>query len=312
MNLSKNDPLVSILIPAYNQTIFLRKALISAINQDYTNYEIVVCDDSTTNDVKLLVEQYQTKYKNIKYYNNGGPLGGKGVINFQKCFGVCEGKYISYLFHDDLYMPNKVSVMMGYLINDVNIKLVTSYRRIIDKLGRVNPDLLVTRPFYNVTTRVSGKDIGRYILMYLSNVIGEPTTTLFRKADINGGLLDYKGYKLRCLIDVGIWLKLLTMGDLIYIREPLSCFRIHQEQNTWNKDIGILATIDWYKLITLSYSDHLFISDEDYKSAICTWIGAVNNAYSDSRRVVASLEDKSLYTELMGYYNEAVAMEISK
>ncbi|SMD13538.1 glycosyltransferase [Sporomusa malonica] len=304
MNSDINSPLVSILIPTYNQTIFLKKTLISALEQDYPNFEIVICDDSTTTDVRLLVEQYQTKYKNIKYYHNGGPLGGRGVINFQKCFEVCSGDYISYLCHDDIYMPNKVSVMINYLLNDDNIKLVTSYRKIIDLVDRVRPDLPITQPFYNETKRVSGKEIGKYILKNLANVIGEPTTTLFRKVDIEGKIIDYMGYEMGCLIDVGVWLKLLASGDLIYIREPLSCFRIHPGQNSWNRDLAVRGMIDWYKLITLSYNEQLFISDEDYKAAICSWVGSIRLSFPQA--VIAFLENKDLYTELMGYYNEAI------
>jgi glycosyltransferase involved in cell wall biosynthesis len=286
--------------------VFLEKALISALNQDYPNCEIIICDDSTTNDVKLLVEQYLVKHKHIKYYNNGGPLGNRGVVNFQKCFDVCEGEYVSYLQHDDLYMSNKISVMTNYLINDINIKLVTSYRRIIDSVDNILSDLRITQPFYNVTTRVAGRDIGRFILMNIANVIGEPTTTLFRKGDITSKLLDFNGYQLRCLVDVGIWLKLLAIGDLIYIREPLSCFRIHPGQNSYNKDLGLLGDIDWYKLITLSYKQQLFLSDEDYKAAISAWVRIFHKSYPIPEAIKASLEDKNLYSELMGCYNETI------
>ena len=60
-------PLVSILIPAYNQVQHLENALISALNQTYTNIEIIICDDSTTDDVEKLINHYLQKYKNIKY-----------------------------------------------------------------------------------------------------------------------------------------------------------------------------------------------------------------------------------------------------
>ncbi|MBP2637393.1 MAG: glycosyl transferase family protein [Firmicutes bacterium] len=307
MNLDKSVPLVSILIPAYNQTVFLEKALGSALQQDYPNCEIVICDDSTTGDVKLLVEQFRQNYDKISYYNNNGPLGGRGIFNYKKCFEVCQGQYISYLSHDDLYMSNKVSSMIHYLTDDANIKLVTSYRKLIDSADNIFQDIDINRPLFDVTTRVAGKDMGRFILRNIFNVIGEPTTTLFRKADIDGELLEYKGYQLRCLIDVGIWLKLLAKGDLLYIREPLSQFRLHSEQNSCNKDLEVLGRIDWYKLITLSYKDNVFLSDEDYKAAIAAWVGSVYKLYPQPERFKAILENENLYAELMECYTEAFA-----
>ncbi len=304
MNPNTEFPLVSILIPAYNQPVFLEKALISALNQDYPNCEIVICDDSTTEDVKRLVEQYLVNYKNIKYYHNGGPLGDRGAANLQKCFDVCSGDYINYLMHDDLYMPNKIRVMIQYLLNDVTIKLVTSYRKLIDAFDNPMPDLRVTQPLFQSTTRVLGKDMGRFMLITISNVIGEPTTALFRKTDIADKMVDFYGYQLKCLLDVGPWLKLLTTGDLIYIREPLSCFRIHLKQKTFDKGIELIGAIEWYKLMNLSYQNQEFLSDADFQVAIQKWI----TSFEPLLKVVeVSLENKDLYDEFLCCYHEAMA-----
>ena len=61
------QPLVSILITTYNQPLFFRQALESALNQDYHNIEIVVGDDSTNTDTKKLMKGYLNQYKNIRY-----------------------------------------------------------------------------------------------------------------------------------------------------------------------------------------------------------------------------------------------------
>jgi glycosyltransferase involved in cell wall biosynthesis len=303
MDSNQAFPLVSILIPAYNQPVYLEKALLSALNQDYPNCEIIICDDSTTEDVKRLVEQYLVNYRNVKYYNNDGPLGGRGAANFQKCFDVCSGEYINYLMHDDLYMPNKISVMIKYLMNDARIKLVTSYRKLINAFDNPLPDMSITQPLFQNTTRVVGKDMGKFILINITNVIGEPTTALFRKADIVGKIVDFYGYQLKCLVDVGPWLKLLQRGDLIYIREPLSCFRVHSEQKTFDKGIEFIGAIEWYQLITLSYRDQQFLSDADYQVTIRKWIDSFEPLL---KSVAVSLDNQDLYDEFLCCYNEAI------
>lgn len=297
-------PLVSILIPAYNQTVFLEKALVSALSQDYHNCEIIICDDSTSSDVQLLVKRYMVKYNHIKYYNNGGPLGGKGAVNLQKCADICRGQYLSYLLHDDVYMPNKISKMMNYLMFDTSVKLVTSYRKLINSEDQILPDLSVTQPLCTETTKVKGKDLGTYILKNIKNVIGEMSTTLFRKKDVNSNLFEFCGCKMRCLGDVAVWLNLIASGDLIYISEPLSFFRIHSGQNTYNKDMELLGAIDWYKLINLAIKEGFYLTQVDENYVVNKWISQHEHLISDN--VVSLLEDKALYDELVNYYNEAL------
>ena len=121
-----NLPLVSILIPTYNQTEFLDKTLMSALNQTYTNIETIICDDSTNDDVEKMVNRYMADYKSIKYFNNGGPLGQRGILNGQKCFELSNGEYINYLFHDDIFFPNKIEIMVKYFMDNKDVTLVTS------------------------------------------------------------------------------------------------------------------------------------------------------------------------------------------
>lgn len=266
-------PLVSILIPAYNQTIYLEAALQSVLNQDYRNCEIVICDDSTTDDVRLLINEYQKKHACIKYYHNGGPLGGKGAINLQKCFDISKGDFIGFLLHDDIYLPNKISTMVRYLMAEPGIKLATSYRKLIDGAGNSLPDLPVTQPLFPETTIISGEYIGKFMLQNIVNVIGELSTAMFRRSDIHDKLLIYHGDCMRCLGDVALWLKLINEGDLAYIREPLSCFRIHDQQNTYDTEMLLTGPIDWYKLIKNSYRNNSFLKNEaDYCSALKEWM----------------------------------------
>ncbi len=294
-------PLVSILIPAYNQTVYLETALESALNQDYRNCEIIICDDSTTYDVQLLIAEYQKRFASIKYYNNGGPLGGKGTVNFQKCFDISEGEYISYLLHDDLYMPNRISTMVRYLMEDPKIKLVTSYRKLIDGCGNFLPDLPVTKPLFPETTRISGEYMGKFMLQNIANVIGEPTTAMFRRSDIHDKLLDYHGERMRCLGDVAMWLKLMIDGDLVYIREPLSCFRIHTQQNTCDAGMLLTGPIDWYKLIVNNYDNNRFIPNmDDYRSALTGWMIRHKQTMDSSELK----NEKELYAEFLECYQK--------
>jgi glycosyltransferase involved in cell wall biosynthesis len=267
-------PLVSILIPAFNQPVFLEKALISAINQSYACTEIIICDDSTNNHVEKLVHRYAKDNKNIKYFNNGGPLGQEGALNMQKCFDLSSGEYINYLMHDDLFHPNKIKVMVEYLSKNKDITLVTSYRKVVDKDDVYMYDSI---PLTEQNCRINGEKLGLFILENMSNVIGEPTTAMFRKKDMDEKVLSYKGRMMRGFGDLAMWLKLLNRGNVLYVNEPLSYFRIHNEQNSENLQIHLWGIVDWFYLITNSYLNNDFIkSEEQYRIIMKKWF-AINS-----------------------------------
>ncbi|MBU3112292.1 glycosyltransferase [Clostridium lacusfryxellense] len=270
-------PLVSILIPAYNQTCYLKQAIDSALNQSYRNTEIIICDDSTTSSVQELASHYILKSNKIKYINNGGPSGFRGKLNIEKCLALSSGEYISYLLHDDIYNSNKIDRMINYFLYDDSLSLITSYRRLINENGEYLRDTFRTICQYPYDFRLTGEEAGRKILFSIINYIGEQTTAMFRKNTLELDIIscttsDYDKYKIYCLIDVALWLNLLRKGNMIYISEPLSNFRIHSAQNS-NDDILVYwASIDFFKMIISSYENKIFIKNrEELLESLNAW-----------------------------------------
>ncbi|MBW9173900.1 glycosyltransferase [Clostridium estertheticum] len=270
-------PLVSILIPAYNQTSYLKQALDSALNQSYRNTEIIICDDSTTNIVQELVEQYMLKSTKIKYINNGGSCGFRGKINIEKCLAISSGKYISYLLHDDLYNLNKLDRMINYFLYDDSLSLITSYRRMINENGEYLSDTFRTVCQYPYDILLTGEEAGRKLLFSMVNYIGEQTTAMFRRNALDLDIIsyttsDYDKYKIYCLIDVSLWLNLLRKGNMIYISEPLSNFRIHSSQNSNDGILVFWASIDFFNMIISSYENKVFIKNKkDLLESLMAW-----------------------------------------
>lgn len=252
-------PLVSILIPTYNQTKFLKLAIDSALNQTYKNTEIVICDDSTTNDVQELVEEYMKITDKIRYYNNGGPLGKNGGLNVEKCFEMSRGEYISFLFHDDEYYPLKIEKMMGVFLTKEYVSLVSSTRNCIDENGcDVNFDEF--KCYSNMD--ISGVEAARNILFSFYNFIGEFTTVMFKKNDVislGGNINTYFKSDMKCLTDISLFLKLCSKGNVFFFKEPLSKFRLHAQSNTFDKSILYLCCVDFMNIILDSYECGIYI-----------------------------------------------------
>lgn len=261
------QPLVSILITTYNQPVFFKEALESALHQDYHNIEIIVGDDSTNTETKNLMQEYIRKYPQIKYYYHNGPLGGEGLENSRFVFNHSNGEYVNHLMHDDLLMPTKISRMMNYFVQDLenNIGLITSARNLIDEngniIGRCNP----WQPWNDEV--LSGNVLGKNIIFSQQNYIGEMSTVLLRKSLLkqnNGEFLTgvFCGFQDKANGDVATFLDIARQGkQCVFLHDTLSCFRRHSNQNTFNHFIIVNSIIDWLSYITISWHEKYFIEN---------------------------------------------------
>ncbi|AFQ08373.1 TPA: glycosyltransferase family 2 protein [Bacillus pacificus] len=260
----KNSPLVSILIPTYNRPHYFKIALESALAQTYSNIEIIVGDDSTNNETeKLIYRHYLHKYKHIKYIRNPSTLG-----QFHNALMLLEqsnGEYINFLMDDDIFYNNKIEKMMFYFQKDLdqNLALITSYRTWINDDGEIIEQHPSMKRLYDEDTLLNGRDLGNHMLILGQNIIGEPTTVLFRKRLLTEPFGTLNGRNYNCSVDMASWISLLSKGDAIYITEPLSSFRLHTGQQVHHKYLegcedfshlvlhskkyGFLQEIDYYK-----------------------------------------------------------------
>lgn len=115
------QPKVSIVIPAYNASNYIRQAIDSAINQTYKNIEIIVVNDGSTDNGKT--EEICLSYGNkIRYYKkeNGGV---SSALNLG--ISVMTGEYFAWLSHDDLYYPSNIYEHIRCLEHNRSGKLIT-------------------------------------------------------------------------------------------------------------------------------------------------------------------------------------------
>ncbi|MFT4825725.1 MAG: glycosyltransferase involved in cell wall biosynthesis [Halioglobus sp.] len=112
------NPLVSVVIPAFNGEPYLREALGSILNQTYQPIEIVLIDDGSTDETATMLK---TLYPSVRYYyqdNAGvGAARNRGVA-------AASADYIAFLDADDYYCDNKLELQMGALLKHPDIDIV--------------------------------------------------------------------------------------------------------------------------------------------------------------------------------------------
>lgn len=211
------NPKVSILVPTYNYAHYLDEAIKSALNQSYTDFELIIVDDNSTDNTDDVVLKYLTDAR-ITYYKNPVNIGLSN--NFNKCLDLAKGEYIKYLLADDRLHPQLLEKFVTIMDRDPSIALITSNSEMFGTNSKVR-----VQPFKHLQ---SGKKIINESLKENNgNWIGEPTVIMFRKTALKAHHFD-NNYT--CLVDWDLWLKLLTEGDCYIVPETLSYFRSHDKQ----------------------------------------------------------------------------------
>ena len=223
------EPLVSILIPAYNPPFF-GACLDSALAQTYGNLEIVICDDSSGREIEDTVASRAGR-RMVRYERNDVRLRPRR--NFVRCFERANGEFVKFLCDDDLLAPTCVERLLGAFRDAPDIALATSARQRIDALGRPLPDQPATMPIVAESSVIAGYTLANAMLMAGLNTIGEPSTAMFRKADFVAEQPEYfhfRGVPGHGVVDMVMWTALLLKGNAVYLRERLSSFRVHPNQ----------------------------------------------------------------------------------
>jgi glycosyltransferase involved in cell wall biosynthesis len=132
-------PLVSVIIPTFNRAYCLERAVDSALAQTYSDLEVVVVDDGSTDNTKALVHTRYAGEKRVIYLHqaNRGVAGARNAG-----FGVARGEFIALLDSDDVWMPWKLDVQIACLQRFPKIGMVWS------DMEAVNPDGRVFDPKY--------------------------------------------------------------------------------------------------------------------------------------------------------------------
>lgn len=300
-------PLVTVLIPTYNRPEYFRQALESVLNQTYTNLEIVVSDDSDNDLTENTIQPYLLADRRIKYVHHKN-FTARDNWDYLDSYDNPDAKYEAWLMDDDLYFPDKIERMVEMYLCNKGIALVTSKRQRIDGAGNELKDEMATKPLVEQTARISGESVGAKMLMELCNYIGEPTTVLIEKKYLREGHIGgFLRGKTAPLGDVNTWLDMLEQGDLIYIREPLTCFRIHANQSQGNVKVFIHALMNWAVLIQHYWHKRKFlVTEKDYRIALFKYLNAVSGYMLQAEITHYDSEDYRLLCSVYSRMAESV------
>ena len=151
MSMANSTPQVSVIIPAYNGDRYIAQAVESVLTQTYTNWEIIVVDDGSTDDTRQALQPY---FDRIRYFSQEN----QGVAAARNR-GIQESKseLIAFLDQDDFFLPDKLAAQVALFRSSNSLGIVNSGWRLVNDQGETISDIKSWEyfPTLNLTTSVS-------------------------------------------------------------------------------------------------------------------------------------------------------------
>ena len=202
-------PKVSVIIPTYQHADFVGEAINSVLAQAYTDYEIILVDDGSTDGTKQIAAAYGNQIRYIYQDNRGLSAARNTGIQASK------GQYVSFLDADDVWLPNKLKLEVEFLDTHPSVKLVYSNYSYFG--SRRGPK----RTGFEGIPLSSGYGLKE---LFLNNPI-LPSAVLVRKSCFEKvGLFDES--LVQCE-DLDMWLRIAASFEIDYIDIPLAKYRLH-------------------------------------------------------------------------------------
>jgi teichuronic acid biosynthesis glycosyltransferase TuaG len=240
-----DSPLVSVVMPAYNAAAFIAESIESVLHQTYTNWELLIVDDGSTDDTKKIVESFCAKDERIKYsWQQNGKQGKARNLALKHAKGNC----IAFLDADDVWLTKKL---------EVQIKL----------LEEKKADLVFSNGFVfkaNISDGIAYKNAGKgYIngragLSILLDQNSIPILTVLVKSE---AINKVNGFTEKLSIqnaeDYHLWLKLLMNGYTFFGSDlELAGYRLHSSSSSSADKLGVPCVIEAFEDLKKQYKQY--------------------------------------------------------
>ncbi|WP_345892107.1 glycosyltransferase [Mycolicibacterium sphagni] len=210
-------PKVSLCIPAFQAGQFLRATLDSVLAQDFPDMEIVVVDNNSTDETRMILEAITDD--RVRVITNRTTLPPED--NHNLAVKLSRGEFVKVISADDTLRRNCVTAQATVLEGNPDIALVASRTDFIDDAGVL---LFAARGLRGILGRQTGEQVVRKIVRSAKNPVGAPVSVMFRRTDFDrcGG---FRGPSLFTL-DMDLWTRLLRQGHFYGMPETLASYRI--------------------------------------------------------------------------------------
>lgn len=193
--------MVSVIIPTYNRSSFVREAVESVLAQTYTPLEIIVVDDGSTDDTPSVMEAFGSAVRRLRQENAGVSAARNRGIE------AAKGDWLAFLDSDDLWRPQKLEIQRAYLKDRPEIRICQ-----VEELWMRNGERLNPKKYHR-------KPSGLCFLLLLERCLVSPSAVMIHRSVFEDvGLFDET---LPACEDYDLWLRIGCRYPLGLVEEPL-------------------------------------------------------------------------------------------
>lgn len=225
-------PLISIIVPNYNHSNYLRQRLECIFNQTYPNFEVILLDDcSSDRSQEIILEYVKNSKVSHRVFNDAN--SGNTFLQWKKGIELAKGDYIWIAESDDFCELHFLEELIQPVLQNPEIKLVYCQSNRADQFGNItgswlnHTDDLDAALFLTNFVMEGNEFIERFLIR--KNVIPNASGVLFSKKDADRlGEFDIDPFLKTC----GDWLfyiKLVTNGKVAFVSKSLNNFRYHKD-----------------------------------------------------------------------------------
>ena len=223
------QPLVSIITPIYNNANVIEKTINSVLNQTYSNWELLLIDDASIDQIKAVLKPFTESDSRIKLFTHKNNKGAAEARNLGT--KMATGNYIAFLDADDLWKENKLKLQVYHLANNTTDISFGSYEW-IDSNGRSLNKKVNALKSLTYNKLLKANYIGNLTGMYNCERLGKIFTKNLNKRQ-----------------DWLLWLEALNRSDkpAISIQETIAYYRITEGSLSSNKTNLIKHNFNVYR-----------------------------------------------------------------
>lgn len=245
----KKKPLVCVCIPAYNAEPTIGKTLESLVNQSYSNIDIIIVDNNSSDKTAEIVNCFIRKHDNIKLirYNKTVP----SYENFDRCIEHCYGKYTCIFHSDDKYGFDIIEREVAFLEEHEDAGAVFSFANIINE-----NDKIISK--FNIATELYERDTFSYqelfpIILKYGGCFVTPSAMVRTKVYKNDIKKHQINKRFGPAFDVDVWIRILQNHRVGFIKKELMYYRMSTSSVSFRSLLEYKNTIEECMLEVLKF-----------------------------------------------------------
>ncbi|MBI5127048.1 glycosyltransferase [Candidatus Roizmanbacteria bacterium] len=229
-----NKPLVSVVLASYNHVRFIRKAVESVLNQTMKSLELLVLDDGSTDGTADIVAKIKDKRLKLIRLSPNRRYHPRNIG-----IKMARGKYIAFQNSDDVWLKDKLAKQLKYFSNNPDTVLCFTRLNMIDEKGKI-----IKKSWAHGNLAGSNMNNDAWLRqLFIAGYNFGIASALVRKDKIN----KLKGFNetMVQMSDYDLWIRLLGLGQLYIIEEPLTQLRATKNNYSYpRKEVFLRSALE--------------------------------------------------------------------